>query len=236
MSFFGCQEADFSQQLSDQQVHAYLDEFGVDSRQLIGREQLVFVATKTQESQTGRCYLYERDSKHWKQVASFPIVVGKSGFRLGRGLHKLSNTVFKQEGDGAAPSGVFEFGTAFGIDPVGGKWPYRVLNEDDRFVDDRNSRFYNQWTVYREGHGEWESAETMLRKDGLYNQGLVVKHNMNPVVSGAGSAIFFHLWRSSSSPTLGCTAMSEKNMKKVLRWLDPDKKPLLVQGNLSLKL
>jgi D-alanyl-D-alanine dipeptidase len=31
-------------------------------------------------------------------------------------------------------------------------------------------------------------------------------------------------------PTAGCTVMNEKEMKEIIKWLDADKNPLLVQG------
>jgi L,D-peptidoglycan transpeptidase YkuD (ErfK/YbiS/YcfS/YnhG family) len=31
-------------------------------------------------------------------------------------------------------------------------------------------------------------------------------------------------------PTAGCTVMSEKEMKEIIKWLDASKKPLLIQG------
>jgi L,D-peptidoglycan transpeptidase YkuD (ErfK/YbiS/YcfS/YnhG family) len=69
----------------------------------------------------------------------------------------------------------------------------------------------------------------MKRDDELYEFGIVVRHNMNTVMNGKGSAIFVHVWRDSDQPTAGCTAMSKTNMLKVLRWLDPSKNPILIQ-------
>ena len=73
----------------------------------------------------------------------------------------------------------------------------------------------------------------MQRPDGLYERGLIIKHNMNPVAAGFGSAIFMHIWRSSSQPTAGCTAMSKTQLEKVLSWLKPGLNPILVQLPLS---
>jgi hypothetical protein len=60
-------------------------------------------------------------------------------------------------------------------------------------------------------------------------QTAVVHHNMDPVLPGAGSAIFLHIWRTSASPTVGCTAMSRARLISLIRWLSPEKRPVLVQ-------
>lgn len=69
----------------------------------------------------------------------------------------------------------------------------------------------------------------MKRADHLYELGLVVQHNMQPAVAGKGSAIFFHIWRTEGSPTLGCSAMSKQALTDIMIWLDPEKAPLLIQ-------
>jgi hypothetical protein len=38
-----------------------------------------------------------------------------------------------------------------------------------------------------------------------------------------------HVWKGPEIATSGCTAMSEKNLLDIIRWLDPARHPLLVQ-------
>jgi D-alanyl-D-alanine dipeptidase len=38
-----------------------------------------------------------------------------------------------------------------------------------------------------------------------------------------------HIWKNSSTPTTGCTAMAERNLVELLRWLDPAAHPILAQ-------
>jgi D-alanyl-D-alanine dipeptidase len=38
-----------------------------------------------------------------------------------------------------------------------------------------------------------------------------------------------HIWKDSSTATAGCTAMPEQNLVDLLRWLDPAKRPVLIQ-------
>jgi L,D-peptidoglycan transpeptidase YkuD (ErfK/YbiS/YcfS/YnhG family) len=58
---------------------------------------------------------------------------------------------------------------------------------------------------------------------------VVVGHNDAPVTPGGGSCIFLHLRSSASSTTAGCTAFDAAPMEELLRWLDPAKRPVLVQ-------
>jgi len=78
---------------------------------------------------------------------------------------------------------------------------------------------------------DWGSHENenMHRSDDLYRWGILVDHNANPPVPGGGSCIFMHIWKGPAQPTVGCTAMPQADMELLLGWLDPDRKPLLVQ-------
>lgn len=58
---------------------------------------------------------------------------------------------------------------------------------------------------------------------------------MNPVIPGAGSSIFIHLWRSIHSGTYGCIAMDELHLLKLLHWLEKDKHPYVFISSKLLK-
>ena len=98
-----------------------------------------------------------------------------------------------------------------------------------RGVDDPRSRYYNRIVDQdRVGKPDWKSAEIMLRKDPLYDCGIVVAHNWQPYPA-LGSCIFLHTWKGPKVGTAGCTAMPEERMITLARWLDRAKKPTLVQ-------
>ncbi len=166
--------------------------------------------------------------------------MGRNGLKWGRGLHRAGRIPEKKEGDACAPAGIFEFDFAFGYGnkPDGVLLDYKKSTSRDYFVDDVKSNDYNSWQSIpvdqiNDPKKRWLSFERMKRSDHLYELGLVVKHNQSPAVSGKGSAIFFHVQRSSNSPTLGCTAMNKDDLLKIMKWLNPDKKPLLVQVPMS---
>ena len=201
--------------------------------------QVLLVITSSWSDFKGTMRLYSNAGTDWKiEDVNIPVVVGRSGLGWGVGLHADGLPgPHKVEGDGKAPAGIFALGTSFGyglLQPDGCSYPYRQATEYDYFIDDIDSPVYNQWMSLADSSKKdpqyfWRSFERMKRDDDLYELGIVVKHNMDPVVVGRGSAIFLHIWRGPDQPTAGCTAMSKENLLKVMRWLDPSKNPILVQ-------
>ena len=167
--------------------------------------------------------------------AEVPVVVGRTGLAWGDGVVDAGAAAgpHKREGDGKAPAGVFRLGPAFGFATRReSSWlpaAYRPLTPSTECVDDTASRRYNL-LVERAASGDvdWNSSERMRSVEG-YRWGLVVMHNAAPPVAGRGSCIFLHVWAGPGRGTAGCTAMEESSLTELLRWLDPQKRPLLVQ-------
>lgn len=198
-------------------------------------EQIVLVTTPDWNSVSGRLSLFETSTQGWKQVGSWPIVVGRNGLAWGKGMHPPeSGDPQKREGDGKSPAGIFKLSSAFGSEPSirvkDIKLPYLPLSAVIECVDDANSQYYNA-IVNREEvtKPDWNSSEKMLAIGEQYRLGVVVDHNFQPRAPGHGSCIFLHIWKGETSGTAGCTAMDAKHMERIVRWLDPVKKPLLVQ-------
>jgi D-alanyl-D-alanine dipeptidase len=200
-------------------------------------QQIVLVETDSWSSMTGELQMLSRSPHGWIAVGGkIPVSVGHKGLAWGSGLQQaLTDGPQKVEGDGKAPAGVFRFGTAFGYDPEplpGLKLPYRQATDRDYYVDDSDSPQYNLWETLPDATSKptWKSAERMKRNDHLYELGIVVQQNNDPVTPGKGSAVFLHVWRRPSSPTAGCTAMSKEDLTALMMWLDPAKEPLLIQA------
>lgn len=262
----GALERDSGNEARRQQVQTIcrqMDELSLSD----GRQQAMVVTSDSWNSTSGTMWLCERKDGHWLPTEKhWAVDLGRNGMAWGDGLLKKDDEaepgnngvaqkddgalpndngpVRKHEGDGRAPAGVFEIGDAFGYNPSspdGTKLPYRQATDNDFFVDDEKSPYYNTWQkgpavnpdAGPSANGSpvpgWTSAETMHLKDNRYELGIVVKHNMDPPVPGDGSAIFLHEWRKYGETTSGCTSMAPENMGKLMRWLDPAKKPLLVQ-------
>lgn len=165
-------------------------------------------------------YTLERGPDGWRVVLG-PIKgnIGWNGFAA-MGM--------KKEGDGKTPGGIYPLGIVFGYAPsMDTRMPYRQATRYDFWVDDVTSPFYNRWVTGNVGAA---SVDKMRRDDDLYKYGIVIEYNTNPVIKGCGSAIFLHVWGGEGVPTAGCVAIAEEDIVKLIAWLDPEKKPVVMMG------
>lgn len=205
----------------------------------LSARQLVVVRVPDSLAITGLLTTYEQTQpgNTWQQVLGpFPVTVGRKGLAWGYGIHpdSLNREPMKHEGDGKSPQGIFSLGGIFGYDPedlllFSPRMPYLQVTPEWICVDDTASNRYNRITNNRMAMYYVRSYERMLRIDDLYRLGITVNYNTRPVIKGAGSCIFLHLWRDANSPTAGCTAMSFPNMVMLGAWLDAARTPVLVQ-------
>jgi L,D-peptidoglycan transpeptidase YkuD (ErfK/YbiS/YcfS/YnhG family) len=61
----------------------------------------------------------------------------------------------------------------------------------------------------------------MWRRDEIYDLVIVVGYNMEPVIPGAGSAIFLHIARPNFSATEGCIAVKREILLSLIPLLGP---------------
>lgn len=214
-----------------------------------GSTQLIVVTTSNWDAVEGRLQRFERGTARepWRPVGEpIPIVVGEHGLGWDSSLVspedaniRAASDPVKKEGDGRSPAGMFSLGTAFGYaaEPLAGlKFPYLTLTESTECVDDVNSKHYNRIVDRSAVDPDWNSSEHMRDVGESYRWGIVVNYNgmvagrdKNAPKPGGGSCIFLHIWHSSDKGTAGCTAMSQMNLEPLLVWLNPERKPLLVQ-------
>jgi len=122
----------------------------------------------------------------------------------------------KHEGDGATPAGAFPLRSVMyrpdRVAPPLTALPVRAIKADDGWCDDSNDSAYNQWVrlPYPARH------ERLWREDGLYDLIAVIGYNDDPVVPGAGSAIFLHVAGPGYPPTEGCVALAIGDLVAVL--------------------
>jgi L,D-peptidoglycan transpeptidase YkuD (ErfK/YbiS/YcfS/YnhG family) len=197
--------------------------------------QVVLVLADAADSVSALLRRLERRGDNWVTVGKpIRVSLGRKGLAWGLGEHSAPpppGYAIKREGDGCSPAGVFRIGQAFGYAAQAPSLqvPYLGITATHIAVDDPQSRHYNQIVDSDSVACDWTSKEMMLREDGLYRWGAVIGHNPANV-SGAGSCIFFHLWRGPGHPTAGCTAMAEEDLRTVLEWLSPAAEPRLVQA------
>ena len=138
---------------------------------------------------------------------------------LGRG--GVTPALRKREGDGASPAGVWPIRRVL-YRPDAGACPQtrletRPIAPDDGWCDAPQDPAYNRPVKLPYP----ASAEQMWRSDSVYDIVVVLGHNDDPVIPGAGSAIFFHLARPDWGPTEGCVAVTRRDMEHVLSHLSP---------------
>jgi D-alanyl-D-alanine dipeptidase len=198
-------------------------------------EQLIIVTTDHWDSIHAQLFAFEKRKGEWKLEFSFGAVVGKKGMAIGNGIRKISviGAPSKKEGDMKSPAGIFLLGPAFGYAPdTETGWmhiPYIRVTDALICVDDPLSVRYNKMIKSDTVEKDWNTNENMHRKGGDYKWGVFVQQNFSPVRTGMGSCVFLHIWEDESKGTAGCTAMEEKNILRLLKWIRADKNPLLVQ-------
>ena len=187
------------------------------AKQLPANVRQAIVVRGWQNGFSAQLELWSKDNDYWQKRNGYTAVIGQNGFApLGE----------KREGDNRTPSGMYNLGQAFGyFSSSDTKMPYRQLTENDYWVDDPSSSQYNTW-VY--GVPSARSYERLKRSDSMHKYGIVIAYNTNPIVSGKGSAIFLHVWRSAGTGTAGGIALAEEDLVQVLRLLDPAKDPRII--------
>jgi len=84
------------------------------------------------------------------------------------------------------------------------------------WCDDPYSKHYNKLIKFPFKY----SAEKLYRKDSTYDIILVLNYNLNPIRKGKGSAIFIHIAKKNYKKTLGCIAVSKKDLKKIIKTIN----------------
>ena len=147
----------------------------------------------------------------WSENFSVEGRIGKKG--LGK----------TKEGDKKTPTGAYRFTHAFGILPDPGilALPYVQVDKSHRWVDDSNSKYYNQFVSTKEVKADWSSAERLYKSTYSYKYVLALNYN-EACVPGAGSAVFLHCPSKIFDSTSGCIAIPEENMKLLMQMLRED--------------
>ncbi len=127
----------------------------------------------------------------------------------------------KREGDGATPAGCFALrrlvyrGDRLGLPAT--RLTAAPIAPDDGWCDDPADACYNRPVAlpYR------ARAEMLWRADGRYDLVVVLGHNDDPVVPGAGSAVFLHVAAADYRPTEGCVALAQGDLLRFLAQAGP---------------
>lgn len=169
-------------------------------------------------------------------IRAADLVVGPWGARfLGRRIpcaHGRGGIVpasAKREGDGATPAGTWRItGLRHRPDRIAAE--AEPIGPRDGWSEDPADPAYNR--AIRHPHPF--PAERMRRADRLYDLLAVTDHNADPVIPGAGSAIFLHCWRKPRHPTAGCIAFRRPDLEWILaRWAPWSRIVIRARGGLG---
>ncbi len=138
--------------------------------------------------------------------------------RCALGLGGMVPADQKSEGDGATPRGIYTLRRILyrsdRLPPPQTSLPLRALQNDDGWCDDPADTAYNRPVArpYPASH------EHMWRDDHVYDMIGILSHNDSPPVPGLGSAIFMHLARPDYTPTRGCVALAEPDLRAIFAY------------------
>ena len=197
-------------------INYHLAHFNMEEQDLGECRQLIVV-----QSSGTQCLLYffEKGEKEWTQsdaIPSAPGIVGENGV-----------TTDKKEGDGCTPAGIYALGPCYGEEASSPTaMDYHQIVEGDYWVDDAGSKFYNKFVheaVFEERFG-WETGEDLFASLRYYRYMVVIGYNTDPIVPGAGSAIFLRC-QADETVTSGSVGTKDATVFAIMRWLDPEAAP-----------
>jgi L,D-peptidoglycan transpeptidase YkuD (ErfK/YbiS/YcfS/YnhG family) len=145
------------------------------------------------------------------------------GHRVKAALGKggLKPAAEKREGDGASPIGAWPLRRVLYRPDKGPPpqtaLPVEAIGPEDGWCDAPLDPNYNRPVTLPHA----TSAERMWRDDDLYDLVVVLGHNDDPVIPGAGSAIFLHLAKPDYAPTEGCVALARADLEALLAEAGP---------------
>jgi len=201
--------------------------------------QVVVVTARSWSSSQARLRTYERTAQGtWRRrLGPVDAHVGRNGFSPGDQ---------RRQGTATTPAGTFAIPWAFGTwaDP-GTAMDYRQVDGDDWWpYDPRDPSTYNVWQPRRTGSAGWRTswAEDLSSYGRQYRHAVVIAYNLPSGVHRAGSqqvadvpadtrrggGIFLHVDRPG--PTTGCVSVGQPDLERLLRWLDPAQRPVIVMG------
>lgn len=163
------------------------------------------------------------------------------------GTHGFARFGERRQNSGETPAGTYALLRAFGAatDP-GTALPYRQFDRNDWWpYDPRDPRTYNVEQYHgRSAATHWRKswAEHLWNFRDQYRYAVVLDYNLPSGIyrsgdqrfasstadTGAGGGIFLHV--NGPGSTAGCISVSRKAMRKILRWLNPAKHPVIVMA------
>lgn len=205
---------------------------------------MLIVQDRTFHGHRGTIQGWERDEHGtWHQVIRTQ--------RAYLGVHGLTSPRRRRQGDHRTPEGTYRLTFAFGYRKnPGARLPYKRLDHNDYWAgDSRDPRTYNLFQGRHPAGARWRrsQAEHLIAMRPAYRYAINIDWNRprgvhrtgdgqriasKPAHTRRGYAIFLHTFNGHGA-TLGCVAMSPRQLARILRWLRPGMHPRIVIGTTS---
>ncbi|WP_343065140.1 L,D-transpeptidase family protein [Nocardioides mesophilus] len=205
-----------------------------------GTEQLVTVTSDRWSATRARMSVWRKRADGWHRVRG-PVTV-----RLGWNGWVPAGK--RRQNTGTTPAGSFAMPDAFGnrADP-GAKLPYEHADGDDVWpYEPRDPATYNIYQPSQASTSHWRTdyRERLASYGYEYAYAVVLGFNLpggvhwsskrrqyvarRPADTARGGGIFLHVQRSTY--TAGCVAGPLRDLRWLVRWLDPARQPRIVMG------
>lgn len=168
---------------------------------------------------------WAKGSSGWK--AQFSTGAGRVG------SNGITEGMTRRQGTYTTPTGTYTVTEGFGVESGSTAMPYHQVTDDDWWVEDPESKFYNSM------HGE-QSADFPLTESGdrgsehlinyptQYAKALVINFNRWPATPGRGAGIFLHV--NGNGATAGCVSVPRATMDRIMGWITPSAHPRIAIG------
>ncbi|MFE6333183.1 L,D-transpeptidase [Streptomyces sp. NPDC057798] len=189
-----------------------------------GGTQLITAVAARTGATTGTLTWWDLRDGRWVRAGSADARFGANG---------LAEGATRRQGTSTTPTGLYDLPYAFGIKaaPDGTAYTYRPVHRDSWWCQDNDSRSYNRWTEPRPADCRAAESEQLITYTGQYAHALVIGFNYAQPVRGRGAGIFLHVYGRGA--TAGCVSVPAEDMRRVLRWADPGRKPHIAIGTTS---
>ncbi len=162
--------------------------------------------------------IVSRDGQAHFGAAVYRCAIGRQGIRSG-----------KTEGDGTTPAGRYKLLQVLyrgdRLSAPDTTLSIVALSNRDGWCDAPDDPSYNLPVTLPYP----ASCERLYRDDALYDIVVVTSHNTDPVVPGAGSAIFLHVAGGPHyPPTDGCIAFVQTDLNEILACWKPETDRLVI--------
>ncbi|MEV4974064.1 L,D-transpeptidase family protein [Streptomyces scopuliridis] len=168
---------------------------------------------------------WAKGSSGWK--AQFSTTAGRVG------SNGVTNGATRKQSTYTTPSGTYTLTEGFGVESGGTAMPYTVVNSSHWWVQDPESKFYNQ--MHTEQGADFpltesgdRGSEHLVNYPTQYAKALVIDFNRWPAVPGRGAGIFLHV--NGNGATAGCVSVPRATMDRIMSWIKPAHHPRIAIG------